>query len=54
MSKSIEQAIQELYGSPLEALELKEASLCLLEFFELLIETDFEQRRKGNKNNEIR
>ena len=46
MSDSIEQAIQELYDEPLEASELQEAGRCLLEFFELLIETDKEQKQK--------
>ena len=46
MSDLIGQAIQELYDEPLEVSELQEAGLCLLEFFELLMETDQEQKQK--------
>lgn len=53
MSDLIQQALQELYVSPLEDSELQEGERCLLEFFELLIETDLEQKRERKKENEI-
>lgn len=46
MSDLIKLAILELYDEPPEALELQEGSRCLLELFELLIETDQEQKKK--------
>jgi len=53
MHNSVQKTLQELYSStPLEASELDEGARCLLEFFELLIETDLEQKREREKNNE--
>lgn len=50
MHNLVQQALQELSSSPLEAPELQEGEQCLLEFFKLLIETDQEQKQKEAKN----
>jgi hypothetical protein len=50
MKKSVKEELQNLYEkNPLEAVKLQEGARSLLEFFELLIEEDLEQKRKGKK-----
>lgn len=54
MKKSVEEELQNLHeNNPLEALQLQEGARSLLELFVSLIETDLEQKRRGNKKNEI-
>ena len=46
MSSPISKAIQDLYDSPLEVSELQEAERVLIEFFELLIEIDRQNKKE--------